>query len=180
MPMTRVLLKVWAKPDDLSVWPNYEMVDGVKPVGGRRIVISFEFHEALIVIQWNQSLQSRPVRLAGLFLCFSYGNVALPYIFSITQGDGVRTHIVHFVREQVGDFLKTALDGQFDILLCRSTRGRELSHGSGRWLPFGRPQFRWHDVLSGDRISSGQTKHCAKRQGAEVMAQFERAVSALS
>ena len=110
----------------------------------RRIVEPFEFHEALIVIQRNQSLQSRPVRFAGLFLCFSYSNIAFPYVFSIAQGDGVRTYIVHFVREQVGDFLKTAVDGQVDILLCRSTRGCELSYGSGRALPFGRPQPQQH------------------------------------
>jgi len=178
--MARILLKVRAKPDDLSIWPNNEVVDGVKPVGGRRIVEPFEFHEALIVIQRNQSLQSRPVRFAGLFLCFSYCNIAVPYVFTIAQGDGVRTYIVHFVREQVGDFLKTAIDGQVDIPLCRSTRGCELSYGSGRALTFGRPQFGWHRVLSGDCIRPSQTKRCAKRQSAEVTTQFERGLDSHS
>ena len=176
--MARTLLKVRAKPDDLSIRPNNEVVHGVEPVGGRRIVEPLEFHEALIVIQRNQSLQSRPVRFAGLFLCFSYGNIAFPDVLPIAQGDGVRTYIVHFVREQVGDFPKTAGDGQVDILLCRSTRGGELSHGSGRELPFGRPQFGWHYVLSGGCIRSSQTKRCAKRQSAET--QFERALDSLS
>ena len=135
--MARILLKVRAKPDDLSIWPNNEVVDGVKPVGGRRIVENIKLHEALVVIQRNQPLQSRPVRLAGLYRDFSQSDINFPDVFCVAPGDGVRTYIVCFSREQCADFPKTAVNGQLDILLCRPACGRELSYGSGRGLPFG-------------------------------------------
>jgi hypothetical protein len=94
------------------------MIDN-KPVGRRRVVESFELHEALIVIQRDQPLQPRPVRFAGLFLCFSYSNITFPYVFSVAQGERVRTHIIYLVSEQVADFIVTAVNGQVDIPLSR-------------------------------------------------------------
>jgi hypothetical protein len=180
VPMARILLKVWAKPDDLSIWPNNEVVDGEKSVGRRRIVENIKFHEALVVIERNQSLQSRPVRFASLSRFFPKSNIDFLHVFSVAQGDSVRTYIVYFVREQIADFLKTTVDGQVDILLCRSTRGRELSYGPGWGLSIGSPKFGWHRVLSGSCIRSGQTKRYDKRQSAEVTAQFERVLDSLS
>ena len=173
--MQRTLLKIRPKPHDLSIWPNNEVADGVKSVGARRKIEDFKLHEALIFVQRNQSLQSRPMRFAGLFLGLSLSSIDLRYLCPAAQSDRVWTFIVYFVREQAADILIAALTGQVDILFCRAARGRELSYGAGR----GAPLFRWHKVLSGGGIRSNQTKRYTKRQSAEVTGQFQYALDSL-